>query len=100
MRMSLEERLEKIESLLATLVEREQMREWYSTDEFARILGKAEFTVREWARLGRIKAEKRLTGRGAHTAWAISHAELLRFQREGLLRVQQISTMGGVPRRT
>jgi len=96
--MTVEERLEKIESLLAALVEREQVREWYSTDEFARIVGKAEFTVREWARLGRIKAEKRLTGRGAHPAWAISHAELLRFQREGLLRVQQIPAMSGVPR--
>ena len=47
--MTLEERLEKIELLLVSLVERERTREWYSVEEFARIVGRAEFTVREWA---------------------------------------------------
>jgi predicted site-specific integrase-resolvase len=83
--MTVEERLERIESLLGVLVERQQVREWYSVEEFARLLGKAEFTVREWCRLGRIRAEKRLSGRGAFPAWCISHQELLRYQREGLL---------------
>lgn len=83
--MTLEERLEKIESLLVVLVERQQVREWYSVEEFARIVGRAEFTCREWCRHGRIKAEKKESGRGAYASWAISHAELLRFQREGLL---------------
>jgi hypothetical protein len=83
--MSIEERLNRIESLLAVLVERQQVRDWYSTDEFARQVGKAEFTVREWCRLGRVRAEKRQSGRGAFPAWVISHAEFLRFQREGLL---------------
>ena len=35
--------------------------------------------------LGRIRAETRLSGRGAHPAWCISHQELLRYQREGSL---------------
>ncbi len=83
--MTLEERLEKIESLLGMLVERQQIREWYTTEEFARLVGKAEFTVREWCRRGRVRAEKRRSGRGAHSAWVISHQELLRFQKEGLL---------------
>jgi len=83
--MTLEERLEKIECLLIVLVERQQVREWYGVDEFARMVGKAEFTVREWCRLGRIRAEKRRSGRGAFPAWVVSHAELLRYQREGLL---------------
>jgi hypothetical protein len=52
-------------------------------------VGKAEFTVREWCRHGRIKAEKRLSGRGAHPSWVVSHVELLRFQREGLLPIQR-----------
>lgn len=78
-------RLDRIESLLAALVERETIKDYYSTDEFARLVGKAEFTVREWARLGRIKAEKRMSGRGAFASWAVSHGELLRYQREGLL---------------
>ena len=78
-------RLDRVESLLASLVEREMIRDWYSTDEFARLVGRAEFTVREWARLGRIHAEKRRSGRGAHPAWVVGHGELLRYRREGLL---------------
>ena len=82
--MTLDERLEKIESILLVLVERQQVREWYSVEEFARIVGRAEFTCREYCRHGRIRAEKKDSGRGAYAAWAISHAELLRFQKEGL----------------
>jgi len=84
--MTLEERLEKIEAMLVVLVERHQVREWYSVDEFARTVGRAEFTCREWCRTGRIKAEKKQSGRGAHASWVISHEELQRYQREGLLR--------------
>jgi DNA-binding transcriptional MerR regulator len=79
------EHFEKIESMLALLLERQTVKDYYSTAEFARLVGKAEFTVREWARLGRIRAEKRKSGRGAFTSWVISHQELLRYQREGLL---------------
>lgn len=82
--MTLEERLSKIESLLAVLVEGQQVRQWYSVEEFARLVGRSEFTCRQWCRLGRIEARKKASGRGAHAAWAISHAELQRFQREGL----------------
>jgi hypothetical protein len=83
--MTLDERLEKIESLLVSLIERERIREFYSVEEFARIVGRAEFTCREWCRHGRINAEKKESGRGAYASWAISHTELLRFQKEGLL---------------
>lgn len=82
--MTLEERLDKIEAMLAVLVERQQAREWYSVGQFACLVGRSEFTVREWCRRGRILAAKKGSGRGAHQAWAISHDELLRFQREGL----------------
>lgn len=84
--MTLEERLAKIEAMLNVLVGRQQVREWYSVEEFARIVGRAEFTCREWCRAGRIIAQKKDSGRGAHTCWVISHSELLRYQREGLLR--------------
>jgi hypothetical protein len=57
--ITLEERLEKIESLLVALVEREQVREWYTTQVFARMVGKAQFTIREYCRLGWLRAEKR-----------------------------------------
>ncbi len=82
---TLEERLERIESMLVTLVEQQTVRDWYNTDQVAQIVGKSEFTVREWARLGRIRAEKQKSGRGAHAAWVISHAELVRIQRDGLI---------------
>jgi hypothetical protein len=78
-------RLERLESLVLVLVERQCVREFYGTEEFAKAVGKAEFTVREWCRHGRIRAEKRLSGRGAFPAWVISHTELLRFRKEGLL---------------
>jgi len=82
---TIEERLERIEVLLTSLVTQHTVREWYSTDQVAHILDKAEFTVREWARRGRIRAQKRKSGRGAHASWAVCHAEMLRIQREGLL---------------
>ena len=84
--MTLEERLERMEAMLVVLVERQQVREWHSVEEFARIGGRSELTCREWCRHGRIHAEKKFSGRGAHAAWAISHEELQRYQREGLLR--------------
>jgi hypothetical protein len=84
--------------MLAVLVERQQVREWYSVEEFAQVLGKAEFTVREWCRLRRVRAEKRLSGRGAFPAWCISHQELLRYQREGLLPFKD--ALPGVVRRS
>jgi len=82
--LSIDDRLEKIEGMLAVLVERQQVREWYSVEEFARIVERSEFTCREWCRHGRIRAEKKESGRGAYASWAISHGELLRYQREGL----------------
>jgi hypothetical protein len=84
--MTLEERLEHIVAMLTQLVERQHVRDWYSVEEFARIVGRAEFTCREWCRTRRIEAEKKHSGRGAHAAWVISHEELQRYQREGLLR--------------
>jgi transposase len=77
--------LQAVKAMLAVLVERQTVKHFYSTDEIAKLLCKAEFTVREWCRLGRIRAEKKHSGRGAHASWVISHAELLRYQREGLL---------------
>ena len=89
--MTVEERLDKIESLLAVLVGRQTVKDYYAVEEFAQLVGKAPFTVREWCRHGRIQAEKKGSGRGAHAAWAISHTELLRYQREGLLPLSEVS---------
>lgn len=94
--MSLEQRLDKIEAMLALLVERQQERGWYSVEEFARVVGRSEFTCREWCRRGRILAEKKNSGRGAHSSWAIPHTELQRYQREGLRRMSSASCETGI----
>ncbi len=78
-------RLAKIETLLSSLVELRTIKEWYTTTEVATLLGKAEFTVREWCRLGRVHAEKKKSGRGVAGEWIVSHAELTRVRNEGLL---------------
>lgn len=77
--------LQEVKAMLAVLVERQTVKDFYEIEEFARVVGKAEFTVREWCRLGRIRAEKKLSGRGAHARWAVPHVELQRYQKEGLL---------------
>jgi hypothetical protein len=83
--MTVEDRLEKIEEMLVVLVERQTVKDFYKIEEFAKLVGKSCFTCREWCRLGRIRAEKKLSGRGAYASWVVPHAELLRYQREGLL---------------
>lgn len=78
-------RLTRIEQAIELLVRERTIKEWYSTAEVARLLGRAEFTVREWCRLGRVKAEKKKCGRGVASEWIISHEELTRVRNEGLL---------------
>jgi hypothetical protein len=77
----LDERISELKDLLLTQA---AVKEHYTTEEVARITGKADFTVREWCRRGRIRAIKKWSGRGKHQGWAIPHEELLRYQREGL----------------
>ena len=79
------QRLDRIETLLEQLVSQRTVKDWYSIAEVAQILGRAEFTVREWCRLGRVSASKRKCGRGRAKEWIISHEELTRIQNEGLL---------------
>lgn len=78
-------RLVRIEQALDLLVRQRTVKDWYSTAEVADLLGKAEFTVREWCRLGRVKAGKKKCGRGVASEWTISHEELTRVRNEGLL---------------
>ena len=85
MESELFQRLERIEAALQVLVHQNTIKDWYTTAEVAVTIGRAEFTVREWCRLGRIHAEKRACGRGLSQEWIISHAELTRFRNEGLL---------------
>ncbi len=75
----------RITELRDLVVEQRTIKETYSTAEVAKLLGKAEFTTREWCRHGRIRATKRPCGRGRSQEWAISHEELMRIRNEGLL---------------
>ncbi len=78
-------RLDCIESILQDLVAQRTIQDWYGTEEVATILKRSPYTVREWCRERRIRAEKRLCGRGRSQEWMISHEELVRIQNEGLL---------------
>ncbi|WP_238602939.1 helix-turn-helix domain-containing protein [Fimbriiglobus ruber] len=81
-------RLAAIDAAIQTLVQQKIAKDWYTTAKVANLLGRKEYTVREWCRLKRILAEKRGSGRGPHAAWVVSHAELLRYQRDGLLPIR------------
>ena len=77
-----EERMKRIERMLEAMFNQRPQKGFYTTAE---IVGRAEFTVREWCRHGRILAEKRPCGRGRSKEWMISHDELQRYRDEGLL---------------
>ena len=57
----------------------------YSTTEVARLLDRAEYTVREWCHQGRIRAKKKPRGRGKGGEWLVSHDEFVRLRNEGPL---------------
>ena len=86
------EQLHRIEQMLQLLIQQRIVKEWYTTAEVAHLLDKAEYTVREWCRLGRIHASKRQYARGAYPEWRISHVELIRIENEGLLPIVKPST--------
>jgi transposase len=83
--VSLNEQLDRIENLLEQIVQQKPTKNFYSTREVAKMLSRAEFTVREWARNGRIWASKKECGRGNTKEWMISHEEVERIQNEALL---------------
>lgn len=78
-------RFDRLEEMVNSLLQQNHVQKFYSTADVAKILSKAEFTVREWCRHQRIRAEKRPCGRGNSKEWMISHDELERVQAEGLL---------------
>lgn len=63
----------------------------YTVNEFAKLVDLEPDTVREHCRLRRLNATKRLTGRGNHCEWSLSHDELIRYQTEGLLPLKLVS---------
>jgi lysyl-tRNA synthetase class I len=75
------ERLERIEAVMSDLLRHKTVKEWYTTAEVAEIVGKSDYTVREYCRKGQIQAKKAPNGRG----WLVSHLELNRLRNYGPL---------------
>ena len=84
--MQIDERIGELRDLL---INQRAVKDLYSTAEVAEIVGKAEFTVREWCRLGRVRASKRACGRGKFQEWIVSHEELTRLRNEGILPLRR-----------
>ena len=80
--------LRAIEDVIA-LIPASQPQRWYSTGEFGELIDRSPYSVREWARLGRINSRKRPVGRGRRREWEISADELARYRNHGLLPIQQ-----------
>lgn len=83
------DRMDQIDQKLHNITEAvsnpEPARDYYSIAEFAELVGKRQYTVREWCRLARINAEKCETGRGDAKSWKIPAEELGRYRDHGLL---------------
>jgi Helix-turn-helix domain len=75
------DKLQRIEDAIGQLLRQKTAKEWYTTAEVAGIVGKSDYTVREYCRKGQIKAEKAPNGRG----WLVSHVELERLRNYGPL---------------
>ena len=78
-------RLAQLEAQVRLLSESAAPARHYTISEFAVRVDRTPYTVREWCRLGRIRACRKSTGCGPYREWTISGAELQRYQREGLL---------------
>jgi excisionase family DNA binding protein len=85
----IEERFDRLEARLDEIAGQRAGKEWYTTAEVAKTLGRADYTVREWCRQGRIRARKKPCGRGKGGEWLVSHEELTRLRNEGLLPLQR-----------
>jgi len=83
----IEQRLTRIESMLKALLDQKTVKDFYSTQEVAEIIGRSEYTVREWCRKQQVPAVKARNGRG----WLLSQETLLRL-RNGALPLPEYET--------
>jgi Helix-turn-helix domain len=85
----IEQRLAAIQDTISTLLQQRTVKDYYTTEEVAKLVDRDAYTVREWCRYGRLWAVKRPCGRGNSPEWSISHEELVRYQNEGLLPLRK-----------
>lgn len=79
------QRLERIEAALTIIASKHTTKDQYTTKEFAQIVNVHPQTIRQHCVNNRITATKQQgCGRGNIDEWRISHAELTRYQNEGL----------------
>jgi len=83
--LSLVAEVKQLREKLDVLVDRQIVKDFYSTEEFANLKGLEPKTVRDNLNAGRLNGIKRRDGHGRSQRWAIPHVELLRYEREGLL---------------
>lgn len=76
---------ETVQQIRELLLNQRRIKDWYTVAEVSDLLDRAEFTVREWCRLGRVHAAKQACGRGRSQEWMISHEELERIENAGLI---------------
>jgi hypothetical protein len=81
---SIDARLARIESLLFDLLSARTFKDFYSVAEVAEQVDRSPFQVREWLKAGRLDGVRAESGRGRHTEWRVSHAELTRYKNHGL----------------
>jgi hypothetical protein len=81
----LADRMEAIERRLEAIQVGRLDKEWYTTEEVAALMDRAPWTVREWARHGRMNARKR----PGTDRWVVSRQELDRLLNEGLLPAKE-----------
>ena len=78
--------LMEIKTMMRLILEKSQTKEFYTPQEFADITHKNSDYVREICRKGRLNCKRTPSGRGNKPEIRIAHAELLRYQADGLLR--------------
>lgn len=86
---SIDERLTRIEATLGLLARERTVKDFYSTEEVAEIVGRKPVIVRRWCQHGRLRAQKKECGRSVAKEWMISRDELERYQSHGLRRVEE-----------
>lgn len=80
--------IDELKTKVQALAEEQPEKDLYTTAEVARAIGRAEYTIREHCRQGRIRATKKPCGRGKGGEWLIHREELRRLRNEGLLPVK------------
>lgn len=83
-------RLGRLEQLVTEAIKQQApSKEFYTVEEFGKLVDLSPYTVREHCRLGRLQATKTVSGRGNIPEWRISHAELVRYRNYGLLPLRK-----------